>query len=125
MTIREALNGIEGLKPNTYDESMKVAWLSALDMRIHQEIVLTHAHESDEESFSGYTEQTDKDTELLVKAPYDELYLYYLESKIDYSNGEMGKYNNSAAMFNATYTGYVNYINRTKMPICKGGIRYF
>ena len=95
MTIREALNGIDGLKPNTYDESVKVAWLSALDMRIHQEIVLTHAHEAGEESFSGYTEQTDEDTELLVEAPYDELYLYYLESKIDYGNGEMGKYNNS------------------------------
>lgn len=125
MTIREALDGIDAMKPNTYEESEKLRWLSALDARIHREVVMTHEHDAAEESFAGYTAQTDRDTELLAKAPDDELYLYYLESKIDYCNGEMGKYNNSAAMFNNAYTEYANYINRTRRPLRKAEIRYF
>lgn len=124
MTIKEALDSIDVLKPNTYEESEKLRWLSTLDARIHKDVVLTHEHDA-AESFTGYTAQTDKDTELLVGAPHDELYLYYLESKIDYYNGEMGKYNNSAAMFNNAYTEYANYINRTKKPLCKAEIRFF
>lgn len=125
MTIGEALERMDGLKPNTYGEDEKIGWLAALDARIHEEIRMTHEHGESEEGFAGYTGETDRDTELLAPAPYDELYLYYLESKIDYYNGEMGKFNNSAAMFNAAYADYANYINRTRMPLCGQEMRYF
>lgn len=125
MTIKEALDRIDALKPNTYEEGEKLRWISTLDARIHRDVVLTHEHNAAAESFAGYTAQTNKNTELLVAAPHDELYLYYLESKIDYYNGEMGKYNNSAAMFNSAYTEYANYINRTRKPLCKAKIRFF
>lgn len=125
MKIQEALDGVDALKPNTCDEGTKIRWLSALDARIHSEILMTHDHDPAEEAFAGYTEQTDRDTELLAADPHDEMYLYYLESKIDYSNGEMGKYNNSAAMFNSAYAEYANFINRTRMPVQKTDIRYF
>lgn len=125
MKIQEALDGVDTLKPNTCDEGTKIRWLSVLDARVHSEILMTHDHDPAEGVFAGYTEQTDRDTELLAAAPHDEMYLYYLESKIDYSNGEMGKYNNSAAMFNSAYTEYANFINRTRMPVQKTDIRYF
>ena len=83
MTIKEALDSIDALKPNTYEESEKLRWLSTLDARIHKDVVLTHEHDAAAESFAGYTAQTGKDTELLVEAPHDERYLYYRESKID------------------------------------------
>ena len=58
-------------------------------------------------------------TELLVPAPYDEIYLFWLESKIDYWNGEVGKYNNSITMYNTAYSAYEKYYNRTHKPIQK------
>ena len=50
--------------------------------------------------------------------------LSWLECQIDYANAEFGKYNNSAAMFQAEYDAFANWYNRTHKP--KGTrIRYF
>ena len=125
MKISEALTRIDGLKPNTFGDDEKIEWLSRMDARIHGEILMTHEHEPEEETFAGYSAATDDDTELLAKHPYDSLYIYYMESQIDYYNGEMAKFNNSAAMFNSAYGDYANYINRTKMPLGKAEMRYF
>ena len=124
MTIIEAINRIDELKPNSYTYLEKIGWLSKLAGTIKKNIIDTHEDGKDI-TFTGYNEDTDADTELLVKAPYDEIYLYWLESRIDYYNGEMAKYNNSAAMFNNAYAEYANYINRNKMPLTKAEMRYF
>lgn len=119
MTISEAISRTNDIKPCAYDEPRKIAWLSELDGMIKTEIIDTH-HDGESISFTGYDIDTDVTTKLLVPAPYDVLYLRYLEMKIDYSNGEYGKYNNSLAMFNAAYTAFQNYYNGKHMPISKG-----
>lgn len=124
MTIIEAINRIDDLKPNSYTYLEKIGWLSKLDGTIKKNIIDTH-EDGEDITFTGYNNDTPDDTELLVKAPYDEIYLYWLESRIDYYNGEMAKYNNSAAMFNNAYAEYANYINRKKMPLTKAEMRYF
>ncbi len=43
--------------------------------------------------------------------------------KIDDANGEMTKYNNSAAKYNTYYQAYQNAYNRAHMP--KGEAAYF
>lgn len=125
MKIGEALERIDGLKPNTFGDDEKIGWLAGLDARIHGEIIMTHAHTPEEDSFAPYPADIDRDTELLAKQPYDTLYIHYLESQIDYYNGEMAKYNNSAAMFNGAYAEYASHINRTKMPLTRAEMRYF
>ena len=57
------------------------------------------------------------ETELLVPAPFDEVYLRWLEAQIDYANGEYDKYNNAILMYQTAYDGYANYYNRTHMPV--------
>ena len=115
MTIMDALHRIDNIKPNSYNQTEKVKWLSTLDGIIKAEIIDTHEGAEDV-VFNGYTEDTDLLTTLLVPAPYDELYLFWLESKVDYWNGEIGKYNNSISMFNEAYSSYAKYYNRTHMP---------
>lgn len=66
--------------------------------------------------FTGYDDNTDLQTELLVPAPYDEVYLRWMEAQIDYHNGEYDRYNNAMDMYNTAFTGYQNYYNRTHMP---------
>ena len=115
MTIMDALHRIDNIKPNSYNQTEKVKWLSTLDGIIKAEIIDTHEGAEDV-VFNEYTEDTDLLTALLVPAPYDELYIFWLESKIDYWNGEIGKYNNSISMFNEAYSSYAKYYNRTHMP---------
>lgn len=115
MKIIEAINRIDSLKRNTYTESDKVEWLSRLDAMVKKNIIDTH--EGDEVTFKGYDDSTDiQKTELLIPAPYDEVYLRWMEAQIDYHNGEYDKYNNAMEMFNTAYEGYSNYYNRTNMP---------
>lgn len=121
MTLMESLHRIDTIKPNSYSQAEKIKWLSTLDGMIKTEIIDTRKG-SENVVFNGYTEDTDLTTILLVPAPYDELYLFWLESKIDYWNGEVGKYNNSIAMFNEAYSTFAKYYNRTNMP--KGKRRF-
>lgn len=114
MTIIEAINKTDSLKFNTFTMTEKLAWLSTLDQRIKTKIIDTHEGEAAE--FSGYGEDTPLDTELLAEAPYDELYIHWIESQIDYYNGEFKKYNNSRAMFNTAYSEYERHYNRTHKP---------
>lgn len=116
MTISEAIEKIDNLKPNTYSQQDKVEWLSILDLMVKVEIIDTHEG-GDSIEFSGYDDETDINTEMLVPEPYSTVYLSWLESKIDYTNGEYGKYNNSASVFNADYSRFENYYNRKHMPI--------
>ena len=123
MTIIDVINTIDGLKHNTYTQSDKVAWLSRLDAMVKRLIIDTHEG-AESVSFSGYDNSTDINTELLVPAPFDEVYLRWIEAQIDYHNGEYEKYNNSVDMFNTAYQAYQNYYNRNNMPLGKK-IKYF
>lgn len=119
MKIIEAINKIDTLKPNNYTHSDKIKWLSNLDGIIKAEIIDTHEGGSSIE-FNGYTDETLLETELLVPAPYDDIYVKWLESQIDYTNAEYGKYNNSSTAYNTAYSAFERYYNRTHMPIgCK------
>jgi hypothetical protein len=119
MKIREAIGTIDSLKHNTYTQSDKIAWLSRLDASIKKLIIDTHEG-ADEVAFTGYDDTTDLDMELLVPAPFDEIYLRWLEAQIDYTNGEYNKYNNSIMMYNTAFQAYRNYYNSTHMPLGKG-----
>lgn len=115
MTIIEALNKIDNLKPNSYTQQDKVKWLSILDGIIKTEIIDTHEG-AEKVTFNGYEAETPVETVLLVPAPYDDVYVKWLEAQIDYANGEIAKYNNSMDMFNTAYSAFARYYNRTHMP---------
>lgn len=114
MKIREAIDRIDSLKHNTYTNGEKVEWLSRLDGIIKHQIIDTHDG-GDDIVFEGYTDN-DMETELMVKAPYDEMYIRWLETQIDYYNGEIARYNNSMMMYQAAFDAYQRYYNRTHMP---------
>ncbi len=118
MTIMDALYRIDELKPNSYSQTEKIKWLSTLDGIVKREIIDTHEG-GESIQFSGYGEDADLNTVLLIPAPYEDIYLRWLEAQIDYTNGEYGKYNNSIAMYNTAYASFQNYYNRTHMPLGK------
>lgn len=115
MTILEAINRVDTTKPNSYTQNEKVGWLSTLDGIIKSEIIDTHEGGEDI-VFKGYVADTSLDTVLLVPAPYDDIYIRWLEARIDYTNGEYGKYNNSLTAYNDAYDLYAAHYNRKHMP---------
>lgn len=119
MKIIEAINRTDQLKPNNYTQEEKVRWLSALDQLVFNDVISQHEGAAIEE-FAGYDENTDiESTELLVPSPYDEMYIHWLDSKIDLHNGEYTKYNNDVAVYNDFMQSYKNWYNRRHMPIGK------
>ena len=124
MTIIEAINRIDTLKPNTYSPETKVYWLSKLDGIIFDKIIKTHEG-AEMEKFNGYTADSPMDTILIVSAPYDDIYIKWLESQIDYANREYDKYNNSIVAYNDAYAEYERHYNRTHMPKGKKSFKFF
>ena len=115
MTILEAINRVDTTKPNSYTQVEKVDWLSTLDGIVKSEIIDTHEG-GETVVFEGYDVDTSLDTVLLIPAPYDDIYIRWLEARIDYANGEYGKYNNSLTAYNDAYGLYAKYYNRKNMP---------
>lgn len=115
MTIIDAIAKLDARKHNTYSQEDKVDWLSRLDLMVKNQIIDTHEG-AEEFSFSGYDDSTDLHTVLLVPAPFDDIYLRWMEAQIDYCNGETDRYNVSIIMYNTAYEAYSNYYHRTHMP---------
>lgn len=117
MTINEVITQVDDLKPNQVSEDIKVRWLSVLEGKIIDEIILTHEL-ADRIEFNGYT-INDMETELLVPDTYADLYIYYVEAMIDQVNNEGARYASSMQMFNNAWQDYANYYNRNNKPIGK------
>lgn len=105
MRIIDANNQINSLKPNTYSETQKILWLSQLESMVKRLVI--DAHEGGEGiSFEGFTEDVDTNTQLLMPAPFDVAYLYWLEAQIHYANEDIDMYNSAIMMFNSAFSEY-------------------
>ena len=124
MTLLEALNRIDEVKPSGVSQSLKIKWISTLDGVIKTELIDRHEN-AEEITFEGYTEEDiGEDKALLVPPPYDDIYIRWLEAMIDYTNGEYKKYNNSLTAYNDSYQLYARYYNRTHKPKAHGKFKF-
>lgn len=119
MTAAQVISLVDDLSPNYYTGKQKLNWLATLDGKIYQEVILTHEGAEDV-SFdeSDYSSST---VDLIVQAPYaEDLYVYYLQSRIAAANSEIDKYNQFAVLHNSAYTEWTNFYNRTHTPLKNG-----
>ncbi len=114
MTLSKIIETFDKERKNEVSLDVKLDWISQLDFKISSEIL----NKRTGETFSGYGKTTSLET--VAKAPdeYGEIYICYLNMKLDYLNGEIGRFNNSAALFNRMYKEMHDFINRkTKIPV--------
>lgn len=104
--IKDVIERVDSLKPNAFSEEQKVSWLAQLEGKLAAEVFLINA--AGIRNFQ-YQYPDDMDTELLVSFPYDDLYDHWLEAQIDYANGEYDRYQNSTAMYNASYESFATW----------------
>ena len=99
MTPNKVIEQVDNIRPNSYDEEVKLGWISDLDGMVKRLVF------QDDDTVT-YSYPEDMDRELLIKAPYENLYAFYIEAMIDFYNREYGNYNNSVAMFEHRFTEY-------------------
>lgn len=115
MTIMEAINRADALKFNTYSREEKIKWLSELDGSI-QKTVIDRYEGAENIRFHPYDEHTPMQTVLLVGAPFDRVYLRWLEAQIDYHNGEYDKFNAAIRLYNTAFEVFADHYGATHMP---------
>lgn len=109
MTINTVIEEAQKLHPDSFPDSIKARWLSELDGKIMSETMFR-------DDFAPYQFPKDADRELVVKAPYDNIYTLYIIAMSDFFSGEMENYAVSAALFDTAYAEFrKNYI-RTHIP---------
>jgi len=123
MTINEALTRVQRDRPGEATEAELRKWLNDLETRWQMEQIDTHwptpaeieaAQAAAEAAENGEAEETNPDdAALLIGSPDDEVYIYWLYSKIDMRLGEIARYNNDAAMFNTAWDAAAKRYNRT------------
>lgn len=111
MTVEEAIEYVDNVKPNAFSQEVKTKWLSDCEGRIQSDVFLQAPVE-----FINYKWPENKDWELLVSHPHDKLYLTYLEAMVDYSNGEYSKYQNTMEMFNTDLLIFSRWFSATYRP---------
>lgn len=116
MTIRNVIDQVNTSLGNIYSQKEKIGWLSQLDQRVKMLIIDTHEG-GDKIPFTGYDENTNLDTVLLVPSPFDDIYLRWLEAQIHYRNQEEDRCNNATDAYNVLWAEYRNYYNRQHMPL--------
>lgn len=115
MTIQEAIERVDRIKANKYNDQTKIDWLNDIDKIVFKEVILKHEKPKVTE-FNGYTAD-DMTAELLIDDSYAQVYDHWLESRIDYYNDELNKYNNSVAMYNNAYSTFVKNYRQDHAPI--------
>jgi len=116
MTVREAIQRVDAIKPNRFKEEQKIAWLGNLEGQIFNELVVTHENWEEIRPVE-FTPNMDQMHRLIAPHPYDDVYLLYLQSQIDLGNMEIAKYNSTRTLYNNAYQTLVDYWNRTHMPV--------
>lgn len=113
MTLAEVIENFDNERTNNVSIITKKRWISQLDLKIWGEILKPRG----DKEYIGYGKEVPLDAEIKAPEEYAEIYTLYMNMKLDYMNGEIGRSNNSAMLFNRMYKEMHDYINRSeKIP---------
>lgn len=120
MTLRRVIDEVRDSGSCCFDDLKITEIVDRVERMAVNEIFMTHEEPpKGAAEYSGYDETTDIDTELLIKAPYDGIYLLYLRMQEDLTAGDVSRYNNSAAVFYDAYCDFACCYNRKKAPVAR------
>lgn len=111
MRLKEVIDQADSLKPNAFSNQQKTVWVNDVEGKVQMEILLFAPVEA-----VRYSYEENQETQLLVAAPYDNLYISYLLAMIDFANGEYDRYNNTVELFNAQFRSYMRWFAQWYRP---------
>ena len=113
MTISEAMRELEAWKPHKAESGQICKWLEELDRRVLSE-VMKFGHTTLGVIRYRYPECANY--ELLLEAPHDSVYGYWLAFKIDMMNGETDKAINSGDLYNEHWSSFAAWFQNMYHP---------
>lgn len=119
MTIQEALDQLDEMKPNMMSRRLKMKYLTEIEQLIFDEIVMKHEHDPELVEKPVYTEDSEPGTELIIQDPYSMVYVYWLMTKVDIQNQEDARYNIDRMHFENAYNTMSDWYTREHMPISR------
>lgn len=116
MTVAELIAAVDEIRPNQISKQTKTLWLNEIEHRVYDETLMRAMDICPEFEYRPFEYDADYDAPLAVPDFYADLYRCYLMSKIDFSLGEIDRYNNDVAMFQAAWADYAAWYIRNHMP---------
>ena len=108
------------LTENKIPFEIKLKWLADFEQKVYNEIYKTH-----EDCPEEFAIPSDEEDELLIDAPYDEVYVKYLRMRIDEANNDSARFVNARIIYNEAYNEFSAYYNRNHMPKQRATLRFY
>lgn len=113
MKVRDILTTIDQIRPNAYTDEEKIDMLNTIEGRVYTDIF--QKAEGFEGEFIPF-EEGQEERELAVPVPFTELYTFFLMSRIDFLNGDSGRYNDTMVLLQNAWDEYAAYYRENNKP---------
>lgn len=104
MTVKDIIDHVDNVKPNSYDLETKLLWLNEVEGRC-----LTDVHKKEVTDLNLLKSDTD---ELVIPYMFATAYIYYIIAMIDFLCGEFDKYRASSSAYNKVMSDYAKFVIR-------------
>lgn len=107
MKLSQLIAKVKEEKPTSLTNDKLTSFVNEVEADVQEQLGISA------EEQMVYSYDRDKDTELLVKSPYDRLYVSYLKAQMDYANEEYESYENNQAQHISDFREYVDMLIRS------------
>lgn len=122
MTIRQAIDRADELRPNALSDEMKLLWLAQLDGVLRGQILARHSG-ADPAGPGADAPGAADGTVLLAPEPYSAVYLYWLMAQVDLALGELTRYTNDMKLYNGALEDFAVWYKTHHRPVPQGQFR--
>lgn len=110
MRLNELLEKITVLRGQQYGTDMIMGWVNEIEGQVVEEII--NQAEGFDIEFKPLDYQIDSEKQLGIPDRFQDVYINYLLSKIDFHNEETERYNNDVIMYNSAYDAFSAWFRR-------------
>lgn len=114
MTVAGLIEKLLELRGTQYSEDTMVGWLNEIEGQVVEDVV--NKAEGYAVKFRPLSYDLDAEKELTIPDRFQDVYINYVLSKLDFHNQETERYNNDVVMFNSAFDAYAAWFRRTHMP---------
>ena len=114
MKLSTIIANVDEKRPNQFSKEMMTGWINEIESKACRQVIGRAFWGKDD--FEPYDYERDSEAELRIPDEHCDVYETYLFAKMDYTNGEIERYNADAAMHQAAWTEYAAEYRRSHYP---------
>ena len=114
MRLGELIETVIRTRGRQYSEDIMTGWLNEIEGQVIDEVI--NKAEGYDLEFEPMTYDLDAERELSVPDRFQDVYINYMYSKIDFNNQETERYNNDVVMYNSAYDAFTSWFRQNHMP---------